>query len=245
MKISPQVRNALRLTLPFSLFLLLSQSTEMLLSIAAALFDIGASSPTIYAVYFLREILLLAIPAVTLVFLLAAMRRTHAPFLLASVLFLYAFLALILNVIKTMFFCHFLNDVIWDADVCVPYLLEECTFPAISLALVLIGALVLFYLFSKKMAAKRPLRVSPFSSRASLSYAIAALIFFLRACLIEITESLIPFMERINLGYATASVGDLVYIVFKFVFYFVCALIVYLLAHKFDRYVETKAKSVF
>ncbi len=242
MKISPQVRSTLRFSIPVLIFLLLAISLEMLLSIAAVLFDIGATSFALYVVYFLREMLLIGIPAVTLVFLLSSMRKLCAPLLLFTVTFVYALLSLILNVIKTMFFCHFLNDVIWDSDVCVPYLLKECKAPLISLALVLVGTILLFYPVSGRMREARPLALSPFSSRASLSYAIASLIFFLRASLIELTGSLIPFIERINLGYATASVGDLVYIVCKFLFYFACALLVYLIAHKFDRYVEKKVK---
>lgn len=243
MKTSPSACGTMRLAIPIFFFLLFATSLEMLLSIAAVLFDVGADSFLVYVIYFSRETLILGIPAVMLSFLLASMRRLSASLLLCFVPLAYACFSLLLNVIKTMFFCHFMNDVIWDSDVCFPYLWKECKAPLNSLALTMLGAVILFYVMSKKMQGKRPLSLSPLSSRPSLAYALAALIFFLRAALTELTGSLIPFIERINLGYVTASIGDLIYIVFKFLFYFICAAAVYLLAHKFDRYIETKTKT--
>lgn len=225
--------------LPLLTFLLLSTSLEILLSISAVLFNIGASSPVLTVIYFALETLYIIIPSFTAVYLLCYMRRTGAPLLLILTLLTYLLLTLLLNVIKTMFFCHFWSDVFWDTEICIPYLRDALcgtlNAPFFSIFAVLILTLFLYYAVTKRMQGNRPLRLSPASSRASAAYTIVCLFFFLRASYIELTGSLLPYIEDVQLGYMKAEIVDIAYIAFKFIFYLLCAVTAYLIAHRFDR----------
>ena len=213
---------------------------KTLLSISAVL--VAKTSPnsdysTFY--YFANEIISLLLPLMTSLYLFYNLRHRKTRVFI-FVISLYFVIFLLCHVITTAFYCQLVFDSLWgwtEDDVIFLFTITRETFFTL---VYLIGSALIAYAIlpmSYHDASMSDSFVPTYSVHHPVSRSILAIcvIFGLGAAIREFISYTLPALSNVADGFAPLTLGDAIYIVFKYLFYIAIVTLPYFLSIRRER----------
>lgn len=223
----------------FPLFLIFATAVlKTILSIAAVLV-IAMDPNSIYlsVYYFLNEILSLLLPLLTAVLLFTVCRH-GALLILFPFMLIYQLIFVFCHVIETAFYCQLVFDsFFWWESEDVQFLLDLSLETLGSVLLFGCCALIAYALLPKSCKMQNgTLPEEKSASRPVVRSILVICAIFLTGALInECITYTVPTLQDVANGYSVLLPIDAVYIVFKYLFYGILAVIGYFFGIKIDR----------
>ncbi len=214
--------------------LFLAAVLETVLTVAPPL-SLEEDGIFVTVVYFISEVLSMTIRTLSAMFLFSLI-CFGTPYVIPCFATAYFLLFFICRLLTTMFFTNFFFDTWWETGKSGIYLGSLLSEDIVSLLLIVGLSFVLFLvltLFFPERSKENAKRI------VSVSQIVLAAVSLLIALLRELFVYTIPYLSDVSKGDSTLGVPDAVYIVFKYLFYTLCALLLYFIGRHFHRKAET------